>query len=99
MSDHPITVWNAIWNEVKVPFIAWAVDLSQAVMLWVGIAVAHLLQLLVLSFGWSPLIIHWLDKCEEFFVLASVATFLLASATRFVWVLYGRTVNTLKEPL
>jgi|SRR5580658_3138420 hypothetical protein len=81
----------AIRKAVGPYFVSWFVDLSRAVMFWLGVAVTHLLQLLVLQFGWSVTFIHGLDIIEESLVFASAVVFLSSSAISFAWTTYRRT--------
>lgn len=89
-------VWAAIRTDVGPAFVSWFVDLSRTVMLWVSIGAAHLLQLLVLSFGWAPTIVHYLDFVEECLMFSTVAVFLLMSTVSFVWATWRRTARGLR---
>lgn len=95
-NDDQFKFWDAIRSGVGPSFISWFVDLSRAVMFWVSIGVLHLIQLLILSFGWSPWFVHWIDILEEWVVFASVAAFLIHSAFSYIWATYRSTVGELK---
>jgi hypothetical protein len=89
-------VRQAVWEDIGPAFVSWFGDLLRAAMLWIGICILHLLQLLVLRFGWSPFFIHWLDVAEECAVFATIITFFLSSTVSFFWTTFRRTVGGLK---
>jgi hypothetical protein len=89
-------VWDALWEEIGPDFVSWIGDLVRASMMWTSIFVLHLIQLVVLRFGWLPFFVHWMDIAEECAAFAAVMTFFLFSTVRFLWAAYRRTVGGLK---
>ena len=89
-------VRDAVWEGLGPAFVSWLVDLLRAVMFWVGIGLLHLLQLLILSFGWSPTFVHYLDVSEECAVFASAISFFFSSAVAFFWATWKRTTMEFK---
>lgn len=74
------------WREFRPRLIAWLVDTWTAILVWAGIAIVHLIQRSVLSFGWIPGIVQFLNIFEETIAAATVAVFLLNSFFSFSWV-------------
>ena len=95
-ADDQFKFWDAVRKEVGPACVSWFVELSRTVMVWLSIGAAHLLQMLILSFGWSAPIVHWLDTVEECLAFATVTAFLLTSTISFLWATYRRTVGELK---
>jgi hypothetical protein len=89
-------VWDALWEDIGPDIVSWLGDLVRASMMWMGIFVLHLIQLVVLRFGWSPFFVHWLDIAEECAVFATVMTFFLFSTVRFFWAARQHTVRGMK---
>lgn len=89
-------VFDALWEDVGPAFVARLGDLTLAAMMWIGIGVLHFVQLAVLSFGWSPSFVHYLDVAEEYTVFVTVVAYFLSSTVAFFWATYRRMVGGMK---
>ena len=93
MAQTESTFRAEFWAQSRPILVAWCVDLLRMLLLWVGIAAAHITQTLVLSRGWIPGIVHTLDVTEELIVAVSVVYFLLSSTVSFIWTSFRRTAR------
>jgi|HubBroStandDraft_5_1064220.scaffolds.fasta_scaffold180404_1 hypothetical protein len=96
MAEADPSFQGAFWTQCRPILVAWGVDFVRMLLLWIGIAAAHVVQRLVLSMGWIPGVVHSLDIAEEIIVCISVVCFLLSSTVSFIWVTIRRTARELR---
>ena len=89
MAQDPPKLAELALEAVKPELLALLRDLSVAVRVWVSLGVAHLLQLWVLSWGWSVDIVHLLDKFEEKCLFATISVFLMTNLASYCWTVFN----------
>ncbi len=80
--------WQEYWIGFRPFLLAQTIDLSRFTTLWISVSIAHLVQRLVLSLGWLPLVVKIVDFAENVLVVVTVTMFLVLTTARTLWVFY-----------
>jgi hypothetical protein len=90
MAEDQSDFWFEYWSRIREPLLAGLEDIFRVIKLWTVLGIAHLVQHLFLLWGWSILVVHYLDSLEEWTAFATVIAFLIPQLGSFAWAEYRR---------